>query len=611
MTFPYIHLGKKHTAATVLAAIFLTSAASEIAQAQGSAVSVSANPSVLAAATLPGAQASISRVGAIGETLHVVVGHSIFLNTKFRLHKIYVTDPNILTSYTMSPNQIIVTAMLPGTSSLILQDENGQAQSYVVSSDVDVDGLRVAMTEAMRGDAVRVDGNGGRVVLSGTVTSDALSDTAVKLATLYSKDVANSLIVTPSRAKQVRLKVRILEVDRSKLTQFGINLFNPQGSNNGASSTGQFPSTATATTSSGTNTLSVSDPLNFLFYNWKYNVGATIKDLESKQVLQILAEPTITTISGQKANFLAGGEFPFPVIQPGGGSGSTASVTIVFRPYGVKLEFTPIVHEDGSILLKVAPEVSALDYTNSVTISGYTIPALATRRAETQVELRSDQSFAISGLLDKRITDVYDRNPGAASIPIIGALFKSKSINHTNTELIVIVTPQLVDPLTDGTDPETPKMPVPTLNANQFDNSLHHKYSADTRSGSGSTLEAEPHKGIDPTAAPATAAPVKASNAQAAVATQPEAQSMPATQTMEPSTTVVVPATATAATLSPTSFEGFQSASRGRGSRGSFVYLGSSSHGLGRHYPRRCRDPGRRSGCSCIFETSRGVLRGN
>ena len=207
--------------------------------------------------------------------------------------------------------------------------------------------------------------------------------------------------------------------------------------------------------------------MNFLLYSSQLNVGATLQDLESRQVLQILAEPTITTMSGDKADFLAGGEFPFPVVQ--GGAGGLTSITIQFRPYGVRLEFLPIVNADGTIQLKVSPEVSALDYTNSVQISGYTIPAISTRRAETQVVLRSGQSFAISGLLDKRVTDQLGRTPGIASVPVLGALFKSKDIKRSTTEILVLVTPEIVDPLS-GTPPiEEPKMPVPMLDRDKFD----------------------------------------------------------------------------------------------------------------------------------------------
>ena len=468
------------TLAVSVAALTSMGVGSRVCIAQTASVEPPPPPAIMAASMLGGTN-GIVRVASGSDPLHILVGRSLFLNTKARLRRVYIADPAVLNSITLSPTQIIVTAMTPGVSSLILLDETGQAQSYVVSSDVDVQGLRTAISQATRDDSantVNVEGSGDRVLLSGKIGSEALAATAVKLANLYSKDVANSLTIAPGHPKQVRLKVRILEVDRSKLTQLGINLFNPGGNTSflASTTTAQYPSTSTLSGGSSGNTafgtLVTSSPLNFLLYSSKLNLGATVQDLESKNVLQILAEPTITTISGQKANFLSGGEFPFPVIQPGGGSGSSSSVTIQFRPYGVKLEFTPIVNDDGTIRLKVAPEVSALDYTNAVTISGYTIPALSSRKAETEVELRSNQSFAISGLLDQRTTDLLSKTPGAASIPILGALFKSKNIVHSTTELVVIITPTLVDPLLETADPAQPDLPIPTLNTGTFDKSL-------------------------------------------------------------------------------------------------------------------------------------------
>jgi pilus assembly protein CpaC len=422
--------------------------------------------------SLPSTPGSISRVTAGGETLHVLVGHSLFLNTRARLRRVYVADPTVLNSVTLSPNQIVVTAIASGISTLVLLDETGQAQSYIVSADIDIAGLHAAMNEAMRSDAVKIEGSGNHITLSGQVSSQALEDTALKLAGLYTKDVANALTITPDHAKQVRLKVRILVVDRAKALQMGVNLFNPGGNTSflASTTTSQYASTSTyASSSLASGTLTTTNPLNFLLYSTKLNLGANIQDLESKQVLQILAEPTITTISGEKAEFHSGGEFPFPTVT---GTGSSATVSISFRPYGVALVFTPIVNEDGSIRLKVAPEVSALDYSNAVSIDGYTIPALSTRKAETEVELRSDQSFAISGLLDQRTTDILDKTPGASSIPILGALFKSKNSTHSTTELVVVVTPTLVDPLNESTDPVQPDLPVQRLQTDKFDKGL-------------------------------------------------------------------------------------------------------------------------------------------
>ncbi len=416
--------------------------------------------------------ADFSNVTPSGESLHLVVGRSIFVNTRHRLTRVYVTNPAVVESYTSSPNQVVLTAKAPGTSNLIVWDEAGESQAYFVSADMNIDLLRDALKQALPNDNLDVRQSEGRITVSGIVGTDAASDTAMKLAGMYSKDVSNALVVNASAVKQVKLKVRIVEVDRSKITQFAFNFFSQGGNKIVNTTTGQFPSSPTVTPGSGTtaSTLTVSDPLNFLLYSSRLNIGATIQDLETMQVLQILAEPTITALSGQKANFLAGGEFPFPVVQ--GSTGGQTAISIQFRPYGVKLEFTPFVNQDGTIDLKVAPEVSSLDFTNAVTINGYTIPALATRRADTRVVLQSGQSFAISGLLNNTTTDQLAHTPGISNVPIIGQLFKSKNLNHARSELLVIVTPTVVDPLTESILPPDPKPIVPFIDPASYDKTL-------------------------------------------------------------------------------------------------------------------------------------------
>jgi pilus assembly protein CpaC len=442
------------------------------ATAPAASAPAASSVAVLHVATLPDATTALtSSTESASQPLRVLVGRSIFIKTLSRLKRVYVSDPLVVDSFTSSPTQIVVTAKTPGVSSLILWDEAGQSETYLVSSDLDVLNLQREIDAALPNDNIKVEAQQDRVSLSGTVLSDASAEAAVKLAGLYAKNVVNSVVVRQPHTSQVKLKVQIIEIDRSKLEQFGINLFS-QGKNTSASQTGQFPSVTTATSTSSTSTatapaLSISSPLNLLFYNSGLNIGLTLQDLQDKQIAQILAEPTITTLSGQKASFLSGGEFPFPVVQ--GSSGGLTSITIQFRPYGVKVDFTPVVNDDGTIQLKVAPEVSALDYTNAVTISGYTIPAISTRRAETQVELRDGQSFAISGLLDHRTTDIFNKMPGVGDVPILGQLFRSKNINHSVVELMVVVTPTLVDPLTDTASPTLPRLPVPMLDPTQFD----------------------------------------------------------------------------------------------------------------------------------------------
>lgn len=405
----------------------------------------------------------------------MVVGHSIFLNTAARLRRVYVSNPAVLDSYTADPRQIVVTAKAAGTSSLVLWDETGRSQAWLVVASTDVAALHVALRQAFPGDNIDVRADEDNVSLSGRMNDQASIDAAVRMAAVYSKNVVNALLLAPPHLAQVRLKVRIVEIDRSRLEEWGLNFFGGPKNPSGVT-TGQFPVSTSvtggstgATGTSGTS-LTVSDPLNLFLFSNSLSVGVTIKALEGKQILQILAEPTITTMSGEKASFLSGGEFPFPIVQ--GGAGTAPTVTIQFRPYGVKLDFTPLVNPDGTILLKVAPEVSALDYTNAVSVSGYTVPALSTRRAETQVELLDGQSFAISGLLDHRTTDILNKVPVAGSLPVIGALFRSKQINRSVVELVVIVTPTIVDPLSRPADPAAPAVPsfvIPLLNPGDYD----------------------------------------------------------------------------------------------------------------------------------------------
>jgi pilus assembly protein CpaC len=450
-----------------------------------------ASATAVRVAMLPDATTALtSTTESASQSLHVLEGRSIFIKTLSRLKRVYVSNPVVVDSFTSSPTQIVVTAKTPGVSSLILWDEAGQSKTYLISSDLDVASLQREIGEALPYENITVEAQQDRVSLFGTVYSDSSSEAAVKLAGLYAKYVVNSLVVKQPHVRQVKLKVQIIEIDRSKLDQFGINLFS-QGKNTSAVQTGQFPSVTTTTTPTSGSTvsppaLSISSPLNLLLYNSGLNLGLTLQDLQDKQIAQILAEPTITTLSGQKASFLSGGEFPFPIVQ--GSSGGLTSITIQFRPYGVKLDFLPIVNGDDTIQLKVAPEVSALDYTNAVTISGYTIPAVSTRRAETQVELRDGQSFAISGLLDHRTTDILSKMPGIGDVPILGQLFRSKNINHSTVELMVIVTPTLVDPLNEATSPALPKFPIPMLDPTQFDKkTVKQKPTTQPQPGTGGT----------------------------------------------------------------------------------------------------------------------------
>lgn len=407
------------------------------------------------------------------DLLHVTVGHSVVLTSTVPLRRVYVGNPAVLQTYTSDSTEVVLTAKAAGLSSMVFWDETGGHRLYTVSADLDPEALRVSLNDAFPGSSIHADAAEGKIFLTGAVATDAASDAAFKMASLYTRDVVNSLRVVPVHGKQVELKLRVVEVDRTRLEQLGINIF-AGGRTVVQSTTGQFASSPTGSGSS----LEVSNPLSIFLYNSKLNVGLTVQDLEQRQILQVLAEPTLTTLSGLPARFLSGGEFPFPVVE--GGTGGSTAISIQFRPYGVKVDFTPTVNPDGTIRLKVAPEVSTLDYSNAVTISGFTIPALSTRRAETEVEIQNGQSFIVSGLLDHRTTEIMSKVPGIASVPILGELFRSKNFNHSVVELVIMVTATVVDPLSSNPDqaPNQPKLVVPNLDPDTFDASGRKKSAA-------------------------------------------------------------------------------------------------------------------------------------
>jgi len=329
---------------------------------------------------------------------------------------------------------------------------------------------------------VDVQSEGEKVVLVGTVSSKDVAEQMLKMAGNFSKEVVDGLRIAPlPRQKQVLLKVRFAEADRQKLTQWGFNLFSTGAANTiGTLGTQQYGPLALQGGNAGqsggpTSGFALADLLNIFIFRPDINLGATIKALQQKNVLQILAEPNLMAISGEPAHFLAGGEFPYPVVQGGAQAGTVPTVTIEFKPYGVKLEFTGFIEDNNTIRLKVAPEVSSLDYSNAVTISGFILPALSTRRAETVIELKDGQSFGIAGLLDQRTTVQLSKIPGIGDIPILGELFKSRNANFTNTELLVLVTPIIVDPVTTGEAPPTApqvNMPMQQLDNGAFDKNL-------------------------------------------------------------------------------------------------------------------------------------------
>jgi len=407
------------------------------------------------------------------------------IRTEPRLRRVLVGNPAVVTTATTAPNEVVVTATAAGSSSVVLWEENNQSRIIEVFADLDVSLLRDAITRGLPGEDIEAESEEGRVVLTGTASSPAIADQIGKMAAPFSKEIVNSIkIALPHRQKQVLLKVRFAQVDRTKLSAFGVNLLSTGAANTigtittqqfgtlGLGDQGKLTGTIGAPNRGATTTQTLSDLLNIFIFRPDLNLGATIRDLQQRNVLEILAEPDLLAANGETARFLAGGELPYPVIS---GIAGQSTVSVQFKPFGVKLEFTGYIESDNTVRLKVFPEVSSLDFTNAVTISGFVLPAIATRHAETVVELRDGQSFGIAGLLDQRTTAQFSKVPGIGDIPILGQLFRSRSINRTNSELVVIVTPTIVDPAaTQTAAPELPKMPIAPLDQKQFDTKTPH-----------------------------------------------------------------------------------------------------------------------------------------
>jgi pilus assembly protein CpaC len=410
-----------------------------------------------------------------GAPLRVMVGKSLLINTTERIKRVSVTDPAVADPFIVTPTQILVNGRAPGEVSLLIWDELGRSRSFDLRVDVDVTAAAEEEKRVFPEEQIAVTPSRSAIVLSGHVSTEDTAKRAGMIAEAYTKNVVNVLTFGPVGAQEVLLEVKFAEVDRNRLRQFGINFFSTGAANTpGSISTQQFgPPAVTGpisncigcTTQGFNSSFQFNNVLNIFLFRPDLNLGATIADLQQKNLLQILAEPNLIAVNGKEASFLAGGEFPFPIVQPGQG---LVAVTISFKEFGVKLKFTPVIMPNGNIHLKVVPEVSTLDFSNALTISGFTVPALSTRRADTEFELQDGQSFVIAGLMDNRVTNLYNKIPGLGDIPILGNFFKSKSAQRSNSELMVLCTARRVAPAVQP--PQLPKTPQPFLDKDKFDN---------------------------------------------------------------------------------------------------------------------------------------------
>jgi pilus assembly protein CpaC len=423
---------------------------------------------VIAIAQPAAAQVSVASGINAGE-LDVPVNKSQVLRADRPYTKALIGNPDIADIVPISPTSVYVLGKKTGTTSLTLYDRASRLIAVVdIVVGPDVTTLKRQLNDLLPGDTIAARMSNDSVILEGVVPDSVAADRAVQIAETYAPGKVVNLLSLGS-AQQVMLEVRFSEIKRSALKELGFHYAGDNGGNFGGVIGGGASLTPVTNTDTGNTGSTGVQP----FGNGQLRIGSIVDSfailtrhfgiaglsfwsaldaLERKGDVNTLAEPTLMALSGETASFLAGGEFPVPVVQNAGGSNgnNAAAITVEWKPFGVSLAFTPTVLADGVINLVVAPEVSSIDPSASIVINNLSIPGLQTRRAKTVVELRDGESFALAGLLRKDFQNTIRQVPLLGSIPIIGALFRSTSFQHEETELVMIVTPRLVRPVPAG-----------------------------------------------------------------------------------------------------------------------------------------------------------------
>ena len=413
-------------------------------------------------------QLQTAETGRATERIALTAGRSTVLFTNFNIVRIAVTDPNVADAVVVAPREMLIDGKLAGTISLIVWGAADQRSQYDVVVEPPVTTLQQRLQALFPGENIQVSAIDEATILSGNVSGNQVMLRAGEIAQASSPttQIINMLQLPGGmQSQQVMLQVRFAEVNRRALQELGVSLFTgPTGFEDFIlrGTTQQFSAVdytdLERTEVAGevvafSGKFTFSDFLNLFIFDIEHNVGALIRALDAQGFFQSLAEPNLIAYNGQEASFLAGGEFPIPVVQ-----GATGTVTILFKEFGVRLTFLPTIAGDV-IRLKVRPEVSSLDFNNGITVSGFRVPALITRRAETDVELRDGQTFAIAGLLNNISQEDTAAIPILSQIPIIGYLFKSRAERAEQTELMVLITPRLVRPLDPDEVPSLPTEP--------------------------------------------------------------------------------------------------------------------------------------------------------
>lgn len=397
------------------------------------------------------AAAQQSAYGLHAGELEVAINKSQVVTSDVPIEKAMIGNSEIADVLPISESSVYVLGKEMGTTSLTLYDRSNTVIAVMdISVGPDSVGIRKQIDTLVPGQTIDVGLSNGSVVLSGMVSDVGAADRAARIAEAFAGDKVINLI-TVGGSQQVMLEVRFAEVSRTVGEELGVGGFlnNNNGDFLGAIGSGASATPgATGVTQLGIGSITESFGIfQALFNIGDINVEAFLDTLESKGLSKTLAEPTLVALTGERASFLAGGEFPVPVVQGGGAGGANNAITVEFKPFGVSLGFTPTVLGDGVINLIVEPEVSSIDSSASLTLNGITIPGLQTRRASTTLELRDGESFALAGLLSSDFETNIEQLPILGSLPIIGSLFRSTRYQKGETELLIIVTPRLVKPI--------------------------------------------------------------------------------------------------------------------------------------------------------------------
>ena len=399
--------------------------------------------------------------GQSAEDLRLTVGKSVVIDYPSDIRQISTSSPDIVDASPVTTREILLHGKGLGNATLVVWSKTGERTFYNVTVDLNLDSLRKILKDSFPNEQIAPESSRDSLSLNGKVSTKDVADRVIALASTFAKTVVNNMeLATPPVEKQVLLRVKFAELDRTKAETYGVNWFSQAGQTGFYTSTQQSGIGSTTVGNTGgqpaQNVLTVASALNIFAFDPKLNLGAFLQALQSESILQILAEPNLVTTNGKEAYFLVGGEFPVPVLQGGGTAGS---VTVQFKEFGIRLRFTPVITGNHTIKLHLTQEVSALDTADGVTFNGFVIPAISTRRAETDIELGEGQSFVVAGLLDNRDTESFSKLPFLGDIPVLGALFKSKNVKKSRTDLVMLVTPEVTQPL--GPNDPRPEIAFP------------------------------------------------------------------------------------------------------------------------------------------------------